>query len=279
MAADRVPLAGRRIVVTRSVDDNRSLVAALGDLGASAIEVPLVEVLAAHDGGRALAEAMARLPDYRWVVLTSVNGVEAVARALGERAWPDGVTVAPVGPSTAAAARSAGMTVGPTPSIATARSLVDEFADWDGTGGRRGRRVLAPLAELASSTVVDGLTAKGYVVDRITAYRTAAPTDGSTWFPDSVESGAEPLAPGTVDTARDLARGVAGADAVAFFSPSAVDRFVQRFEVPCRPPTVVCIGPSTAARAVDHGFDGAITALPHTEAGVIAALVAALAPA
>lgn len=246
------------VVVTRSVEDNRSLVAALGRLGVSTVELPLVEVSAPPDGGRALSEAVARLEDYRWVVLTSVNGVTAVATAMADRRWPDDVTVAPVGPTTAAAARAAGMIVAEPPSQATAETLVEEFEPWDGVAGRR---VLAPLAELAGRTVVDGLTAKGYLVDRLDAYRTAAPTGADR---DS-------------DT-EDPARRVAGADAVAFFSPSVVDRFLDRCGLDGIPATAICIGPSTAARAAAGGFSTVITAEPHTEAGVVA-VVARLAAA
>ncbi|MGB5759131.1 MAG: hypothetical protein WBM50_19625, partial [Acidimicrobiales bacterium] len=61
------------------------------------------------------------------------------------------------------------------------------------------------------------------------------------------------------------------------FSPSAVDRFVERFGIDGVPPTVVCIGPSTTARAAVHGLGGVITASPHTQPGVVGALRAALA--
>ncbi len=283
-------------MVTRSAVDNRRLAQVLSELGATVIPVPLVAVLAPDDGGRALAAAVRNLADYRWVVLTSVNGVEAVRSALAGAPWPAEVLVAPVGPATAAAARSAGMAVGPVPETATAAALVDGFAptgtarsgsgdtassggrDTASSGGRdtasggrdteRDRpripgppRVLAPLAELAGATVVDGLRAKGYRVDRVTAYRTAAPTGDADRSPDG---GPDPAS-------------VAAADAVTFFSPSAVDRFVRRFGPEGAPETVVCIGPSTTERAASHGFERLVAASPHTEAGVVDALCSALA--
>ncbi len=244
-----------RVIITRSVDENRSLRAELGRLGVDAVEIPLVEVLTPGDDGRALAAAVDRLADYRWVVLTSVNGVRALAAALGDRPWPPAVDVAAVGPTTEAAARAAGMTVALVPPDATARSLVEAFA----AASRPGDRVLAPLAELAGSTVVDGLTAKGYQVDRVDAYRTAAPAPSE-----------------SADPAPDLE----AARAVAFFSPSAVDRFVDRFvdghPRGSAPPVVVCIGPVTAGRARRRGLSGVITASPHTEAGVVASIERAL---
>jgi uroporphyrinogen-III synthase len=249
------------VVVTRSVGDNASLAAELERRGFEVVAVPLVEVVAPADGGAALERAVASLDGEppRWVVLTSVNGVRALARAMsavrGDRPWPAGVDVAAVGPSTAAEARAAGMPVALVPSEATGTSLVESFPPAPPTGRGR-RRVLAPLAELAGSTIEDGLGSKGWTVDRVEAYRTADPGgDG----PDG----------------DNTAGCVAGAAAITFFSPSVVDRWIERFGGTV-PPVVVCIGPSTAGRARQRGLGGVIVAEPHTEAGVVGALERAL---
>jgi len=54
-------LAGRHIIITRSVADNAPLAADLEQLGAVVYRLPLVEVLPPLDEGRALTEAAARL--------------------------------------------------------------------------------------------------------------------------------------------------------------------------------------------------------------------------
>lgn len=260
MAEPRPGAAGSRptVVVTRSVGDNASLTAELERRGFEVVAVPLVEVEAPADGGAALARAVATLDgeEHRWVVLTSVNGVRALARALsavrGGRSWPAGVDVAAVGPSTAAEARAAGMPVALVPPEATGASLVASLPPAPATGRVR---VLAPLAELAGSTIEDGLGAKGWTVDRVEAYRTAAPA-------------------GTA-TATATAECVSGAGAITFFSPSVVDRWIERFGGTV-PPVAVCIGPSTARRARERGLGRVIVAEPHTEAGVLGALERAL---
>lgn len=260
------------MAVTRSTEDNRSLVARLTERGVDVVEVPLIEVIGPADGGKALDSALAELARYRWVVLTSVNGVGALAARLsGDRAvrrWPDPVEVAAVGPATAQAAREAGMPVALMPSTATASALVDAFptasssgyGDGDGDGGRS-NRVLAPLAELAGPTVEIGLAAKGWVVDRVEAYRTMAP--------------GEPAVTGDGGGAPVVGEGLA---VVAFFSPSVVDRWADRFgagepaQAPAPGPVAVCVGPSTAARARQRGFVEVVVADPHTEDGVIDAV-------
>ena len=234
---------GAVVAVTRSVDDNRSLTERLIDRGHDVVAVPLVEVLAPADDGRALTEALTDLDRYRWVVLTSVNGVRAVAARVPGRGWPDGPAVAVVGPTTEKAARRAGMPVALVPAEATAAALVEAFP---AAVAGDPNRVLAPLAELASDAVEHGLEAKGWSVTRVEAYRTAAP-------------------PPSVAVAEDRV-----VDAVTLFSPSAADRWVERFGP--RPPLAVCIGPATAARARDRGFAQVVTADPHTEDGVVAAI-------
>lgn len=234
------------VAITRSVEDNRSLAARLEALGFQVVEVPLIEVASPSDDGRALAAALDDLAAYDWVVVTSANGVRALARAIGtdvdERRWPDGVAIAAVGPTTAHVAEAAGLPVALVPEVATAAALADAFPiRLPDDGGR----VLAPLAELAGDTIVDRLGAKGWQVERVEAYRTRAP--------------AERPAVNDVDLA-----------AATFFSPSAVDRWVDRFGSGA--PLAVCIGPSTTNRATERGFSRVVTADPHTEDGMVATL-------
>src|SRR5689334_19257911 len=75
--ATGLPLAGRRIVVTRAAKQAGDLVERLRLLGAVPVECPAITIQRLEDFG-ALDTAIARLGSYDWVVFTSVNGVEAV---------------------------------------------------------------------------------------------------------------------------------------------------------------------------------------------------------
>ena len=255
MTESGLALHGRRVVITRSVADNLVLASELEAHGAQVVAVPLVEVRPPVDDGAELRAAVDQIDQYRWIVVTSVNGVDAMQQALAGRSVPDGITVMPVGPVTAAAAAAHGMPVGPVPPVATAQSLVDAFPQRE--AGERSA-VLAPLAELAGPTITQGLSDKGYDVHRVTAYRTEAPAAASAREMQLI-----------VDQ-------VVGADAVALYSPSAVDRLVSQIgtQLGTLPPIVaVCVGPATAARAGEHGFVEVITAEPHTSAGVVEAIL------
>ena len=242
------PLAGRTVVVTRPERPEDEVTAPFADTGATVLAVPVIGIDAPADGGAALAEALGRLGSYDWVVVTSANAADRVAHALRTahalRA-ADAVRVAAVGPRTAARLAALGIRVDHVPERFTGDDLAASFPA--GTG-----RVLFPAAAGARDAVPDGLRARGWQVDRVTAYRTVevAPP------------------PGAVEAAAD-------ADAIVFASPSAVRSWTAATGGAARPALAVCIGPVTGAAAREAGF-AVVEADPHTMEGVVAALVRTL---
>ena len=160
MRVPEQPLAGKRIVVTRP--ESRPLADSLELLGAEVSIVPLVEIRPVEDP-RELDAAVEQLPDYEWVVFTSVNGVAAV----GERLSAIGAAtrIAAVGPVTADAVRALGVE----PSFVAARASEDIAA---GLGPIEGKRVLLPQADIADPRLADELRERGADVDSVVAYRT-----------------------------------------------------------------------------------------------------------
>ena len=160
-----LPLAGRRVLVTRAANQAGKLSEGLRALGAEPVEVPVIEIqppsdfapldralreLAVHHIGhpergrrddrvegpasRSISKNDAghnperQLP-YDWLILTSANTV----RALADRAQVLGLTlvgafqVAAIGEATADAARHAGLAVALVPESYVAESLVAEL--------------------------------------------------------------------------------------------------------------------------------------------------------
>ena len=101
-----------------------------------------------------------------------------------------------------------------------------------------------------------GLAAAGWEVDVVEAYRTEA---------------AEP--------APDLLDAAAAADAICFTSASTVTNFAAAAGIDRLPPLVASIGPVTSAAARQAGIGVTVEAAEHTIDGLVAALVAAVAPA
>ena len=114
-----------------------------------------------------LARARARLADYDWVVLTSKRGAEALLD--GVNTPPRDVRWAAVGPTTAEALRSRGVTVDCVPKNARGDSIPGALAEF---GDLAGRRILLARADAADDWLPQRLRGEGAEVDEVVAYET-----------------------------------------------------------------------------------------------------------
>jgi uroporphyrinogen-III synthase len=231
-----MPLAGRRIAVTRPRSQAEPLADALGALGATAIVVPLVEVEPVEDLD---AVAAADHAAYDWVVFTSATAVATAGDEL--RGSLRGTRVAAVGPATAHAVRIFGVEPSFVPEVFAAEEIAA------GLEPLAGRRVLLPQADIAEPALADELRERGALVDAVVAYRT-------------VDVGA---APGALAELRS-------ADAVVLMSGSAARSLAAQGGA--GDALVVCIGPRTAEVARDVGLEVGLVAHEATSEGIIHAL-------
>ncbi len=240
-------LTGRTVIITRAADRGSALADRLRDHGADVMEIPLTRTEDPIDGGAAWREVLDRLADYDWIVVTSPEGARRFVAASRDRGLDiqalraHGLRLAAVGEATAAAFGGADLV----PSTQTGSELGDEFPNGPG-------RVLLAVAEGAGRAFEEGARAKGWVVDRITTYRTVP-----------------------VEIAPAVYGDIAHADVVAFASSSAVESWVAVFGTLC-PPVVVAIGPSTAETARRLGLGGVHTADDHSIAGLADAVARVL---
>ena len=241
------PLLGRRIVVTRGRAQAGPLASQLRRLGAQPVEVPVIEVVDPADGGEALARAAASVREHDWLVVTSANGARRFLACLRDGRDLAGVRVAAIGPGTADVLREANIEPDLVPERFVAEGLLDAFPEPPAGGGS----VLLARAEVARDVLPDGLTAAGWSVEVVDAYRTVP-----------VE-----LRPEQLDAVR-------GADTVTFTSSSTVAHFVAAVGTEALPPCVASIGPVTSARARSLGLEVDLEAAEHTVDGLVAALLA-----
>jgi uroporphyrinogen III methyltransferase/synthase len=247
---ERRPLFGKRIVVTRAREQASGLRARLRELGASVIELPTIVVDDPADGGDALRRAAADVRSYDWVVLTSANGAQRLLGCLHDARDLGGVRVAAIGPGTAEVLARANIQADLVPARFVAESLLEAFPSPEPDGGR----VLLARAAVAREVLPEGLRALGWRVDVVDAYRTSASTP--------------------TESALDA---TATADIITFTSSSTVERFLEIAGPDRVPPLVACIGPVTAATARSHGLTVDIEAPVHSIAGLLDAIVEAVA--
>ena len=167
------PLAGIRVLVGRARHQASALSAGLKELGAEVIEIPFIEIRQPRSY-KPLDSALKRITEYDWLILTSVNGVDAVAARLKQlKIKPESLSAAQVtaiGPSTRDAAEKLGLRVAIMPKQYVAESVVESLR-----GKVEGKRVLLARAKVARDVIPRELRKMGAKVDVVEAYETVVP--------------------------------------------------------------------------------------------------------
>jgi uroporphyrinogen III methyltransferase/synthase len=244
---ERLPLFGKRIVVTRAREQADGLTAQLAALGAAVIELPTIEIRPPADPAP-LAQAIANLPAYDWLIFTSANGVRAFIDRLPDLRALRGKICA-IGPATRAAIEALHLQVDLMGGEYVAEGLLDAFA----TVSLAGQRILLPRAAVARDLVPAELTKRGAQVDVVEAYRTVAPNDLAAKIREA------------------FAR---KPDAITFTSSSTVKNFVAAAPAGTLADVdIVSIGPITSQTAREVGLTVAAQAHVFTVDGLVEALL------
>jgi uroporphyrinogen-III synthase len=167
------PLAGTRILVGRARHQASSLSAGLRSLGAAVIEIPFIEIRKPQSF-QPLDAALKNLKSYDWLILTSVNGVEAMWERRRKfrltRRHFQHLQIAAIGPATKQALLKSGLKVKMVPEEYVAESVVRGLRD-----KVNGKRVLLVRAKVARDVIPQELRAAGAAVDVVEAYETVVP--------------------------------------------------------------------------------------------------------
>src|SRR5437588_4066415 len=75
------PLEGKRILITRAHHQAAEMARELEGLGATVISIPTIEIRPPQSF-QPLDKALKKLPAYDWLILTSVNGVNALRKRM-----------------------------------------------------------------------------------------------------------------------------------------------------------------------------------------------------
>ena len=168
-----LPLKAVRILVGRARHQAGALTRELRKLGATVLEIPFIEIRKPHSF-KPLDSALQNLRDYDWLILTSVNGVEAVWERIRKLRLPGGrlkhLKIAAIGPATKKAIEAQGLAVQVVPKQYVAESVVKSLR-------KRvpGKRVLLARARVARDVIPRELRKAGATVDVVEAYETVLP--------------------------------------------------------------------------------------------------------
>jgi uroporphyrinogen-III synthase len=186
----RRPLDGIRVLIGRARHQAGALSGELRKLGATVLEIPFIEIRKPRSL-KPLDSALQNLENYDWLILTSVNGVEAMWERL-ERAGHEftraaksskeisasaagGLRIAAIGPATKKAIEQRGLKVDVMPKEYVAESVVRSLRKLV-----RGKQVLLVRARVARDVIPNELRKAGAHVDVVEAYETVVPQSSRT---------------------------------------------------------------------------------------------------
>jgi uroporphyrinogen-III synthase len=166
-------LQGVRVLVGRARHQASALSSDLRKLGAEVVEIPFIEIRKPRSF-RALDSGLKNLSNYDWLILTSVNGVDAMwdrfpKLRLSKKSLKH-LKVAAIGPATKKAIESRGVRVQVVPKEYVAESVVKSLRKLV-----EGKRILLVRAKVARDVIPRELRKAGAWVDVVEAYETVVP--------------------------------------------------------------------------------------------------------
>jgi len=254
------PLSGKRVLVGRARHQASALSDALRLVGAEVIEIPFIEIREPASW-RALDQAIAGLLDYDWLILTSVNGVQALFARLAKLGKTEAdllhLNIAAIGPATRKMIEKHGLPVDVMPEEYVAEAVVAELKP-----EIKGKRVLLVRAKVARDVIPSELISAGAAVDVVEAYETVLPESSRTEL---------------TKVLRDPRR---KPDVITFTSSSTVKNFLDLLgkgnHALLTGTKLATIGPVTSETLRKHGLRADIEAREYTIPSLVATIATSI---
>ena len=256
-------LEGKIVLITRPLAQSKEMSRLFEELGARVIHCPTIEVVAPSNWS-ALDDAIKQLATYNWIVFTSANGAVFFFRRLAEKLCDavssmNNLVVCAIGPATAKAIENAGARVDVIAADSKAEGTLQAIIEHAGGESRiRGLRFLIPRARIAREVLPVELGRLGAHVDAVETYQTVKPDT-------NIESIIRLLNEGAID-------------AITFTSSSTVANFAALVGAENLPgllqkTLVACIGPVTAATAIEHRLKNIVQPEAYNTPALVEAVV------
>jgi uroporphyrinogen-III synthase len=249
-------LSGIRVLVGRARHQAGALSTELRKLGAEVLEIPFIEIRRPRSF-QPLDSALKNLSTCDWLILTSVNGVEAMwarLEKLNLTIKSETLRIAAIGPATRKAIEQRGLRVDVMPKEYVAESVVHSLRT-----KVKGKRVLLVRAKVARDVIPRELRKAGAKVDVVEAYETVVPKSSRARLRAALKSSKN------------------RPHVVTFTSSSTVKNFTALLGRNRKLDGILMssIGPVTSATLREFGFRPDIVAKEFTIPGLVAAIVKA----
>lgn len=234
------PLKGKKILITRPVEQSEELAVLISCLGGEPVKFPVIAVVP-PDSWEAADHAIESLSEYNWVIFTSVNGVSSfMGRITGlgrdvRDVFYD-VKICTVGVKTADAVEPYGLHVDFVPADFRAEAIVKGLKGIAGIG----QKILIPRAEVGREILPEELAKMGLNVDVVPVYKVVRPDIDVSWLREMLNK-------------KEI-------DVVTFTSGSTVRNFIEfigteEYKILLKGIKMACISPVTANSVRKYGID------------------------
>jgi len=262
------PLSGVRVLVGRARHQAGALSAELRKIGANVLEIPFIEIRKPRSL-RPLDSALTNISTYDWLILTSVNGVDAMWARMSQLRFTKNslrnLKIAAIGPATKKAIEKRGVKVHMVPKEYVAESVVRSLRR-----KVRGKRILLVRAKVARDVIPRELRKAGAYIDVVEAYETVVPKSSRTRLQAALKDSRK------------------RPHVISFTSSSTVKNFVSLLGAPRKNPTrarpvalegvtLASIGPVTSATLRELHLREDVEAKEYTIPGLVKAIVAKVA--
>ncbi|MDK2986025.1 MAG: uroporphyrinogen methyltransferase / synthase [Clostridia bacterium] len=251
------PLFGKRVLVTRSRAQASVFAEKIEALGGSAYEFPTIEILPPEDY-TPLDNAISHLDKFKWIVFTSVNGVNFFFQRLkyhgkDVRSLGNARLVA-IGPKTKEELERYGLNIDFVPEEYRAEAIIEGLEAKNLTG----EKILLPRADIARKVLPEKLKELGAHVEEVAAYRTVCATSNKEEVVNMLQEGK--------------------IDVITFTSSSTVKNFISLLEGHdlaglLKNIKLASIGPITTQTAQKNGLNIDIEAKEYTLDGLLQSIV------
>ncbi|MFZ0732049.1 MAG: uroporphyrinogen-III synthase [Candidatus Sulfotelmatobacter sp.] len=270
------PLTGVRVLVGRARHQAGALSSELRRLGAEVIEIPFIEIRRPRSY-KPLDSALKNIANYDWLILTSVNGVEALfsrwerlhqgtrGKARREKGisgiGAERLQIAAIGPATKKAIEQRGVQVDVMPKEYVAESVVSSLSS-----KVKGKRLLLVRAKIARDVIPRELRKAGAQIDVVEAYESIVPAASRARLRAVMKNPKRRPQVVTFTSSSTVRNFVAllGADGSARANPRPLEAILTS-----------SIGPVTSATLKESGLNVDIEAKEFTIPGLVAALTRA----
>ncbi len=259
-------LFGKKILVTRPAKQADYFCKLLERKGAKAIRAPMIEINDPYDFSD-LDKAISNLERYKWIVFTSVNGVEKFMDRLfiNDKDCREfkGIKTVVIGEKTAKKLKEYGIKFDYMPENYSTQGILSGIKDYAKENNIKIKDTffLLPRADIASEILEKGLKNMGAKVNNIEAYRNEMPEIKDKIYKMLFNNKLDLLTFTSSSTVLNFIKGMKD-----YFGSNINSEMINEVEV-------ACIGPVTAKTAREKGIKVDIIAEEYTIKGLYEAII------